>query len=276
MDSLEYSNEALEAKGLFYNRKKTVYVEGDDDVVFWDSIFYGAKVEAYIEEVGGRYELDKYIDKVVSGEASFFIAMDNDHSDFDFKSVDHVQIIRTYGYSIENSMYHHSNLNDIVRKFCRRQQDFEEDILDWMKEFSDNFYELLIYDIANHIYKKGIRVFGDNCARFLKTNSSIKVSKKKVVNFIDEISNSFSKNEITKVKRLLSKSKKENWFHIKGHFLTLGVVNFVKHIVQVKCGYKCNISYDSLYALTVDNSNAISDRVDLVSVVKRIERIKAA
>ena len=39
MNSLEYSIDALDAKGLFYNKCLTVYVEGNDDVLFWDYLF---------------------------------------------------------------------------------------------------------------------------------------------------------------------------------------------------------------------------------------------
>ena len=51
MNSLEYSQEAEEAKGLFYNKNLTVYVEGDDDVMFWTHLFELAEVDAHIEEV---------------------------------------------------------------------------------------------------------------------------------------------------------------------------------------------------------------------------------
>ena len=64
MDSLEYSKEALGAKGLFYNKKTTVYVEGKDDPLFWEKIFELAGLEVYIEDVGSSTELEKYSAKI--------------------------------------------------------------------------------------------------------------------------------------------------------------------------------------------------------------------
>ena len=58
MNSLEYSLDALDAKGLFYNKSLTVYVEGNDDVLFWDYLFKIAEVSAHIEDVGGDKEIE--------------------------------------------------------------------------------------------------------------------------------------------------------------------------------------------------------------------------
>jgi hypothetical protein len=106
MNDLEYALEALEIKGLFYNKKITVYVEGKDDPLFWDNLFNIAEIEAHIEDVGGSLELDKYIAKIIDSNAEFYVATDNDHNDFLENIATHPKVIRTYGYSIENSMYH--------------------------------------------------------------------------------------------------------------------------------------------------------------------------
>ncbi|NJW55651.1 DUF4435 domain-containing protein, partial [Salinimicrobium oceani] len=105
--------EALEAKGLFYNKEITVYVEGQDDPLFWKYIFDLSKFRAHIEDVGGNLQLEKYIDKIIQENADFYVARDNDHSDFINHTKNHQRIINTYGYSIENSMYNMATIQEI-------------------------------------------------------------------------------------------------------------------------------------------------------------------
>jgi hypothetical protein len=38
-NTLQYSENALDVKALFYNKKWMAYVEGADDIPFWDNIF---------------------------------------------------------------------------------------------------------------------------------------------------------------------------------------------------------------------------------------------
>jgi hypothetical protein len=276
MDNIEYSIEAAAAKGLFYNKKYTVYVEGDDDVMFWSHLFDIAKIEAHIEEVGGSEEISKKITEILDENASFIVACDLDHSDFLDSVVEHNQIIRTYGYSIENSMYYSDNIEKAIQKLGKKPKKIKEDIEKWALTFSDNLFDLLVYDVANQLFNKGVRVFGDNCIRFLNSNKSIEVCNSNVQTYIDSIKNNFSESEIEIVTELIKKSKKEIWFHLKGHFITHGIINLIQHYVKEFTGNKCSISHDSLYALTIDCSQDWNSRIDIKTVVEKIEKLKSA
>jgi len=274
MAELEYSNEALEVKGLFYNKTITVYVEGKDDPLFWGNIFNLAEIEAHIEDVGGSNELEKYYDKVINEGADFFIAMDNDNSEFMIDSINHRKIIRSYGYSIENSMYYHkSPIETTVSNFCRKKLDISTEFNDWLVDFSNNVYDLIIYDIANNRYKKGISIFGDNCYRFLKGQKSFEICESKTSTFIDSIKQHFTTEEINDVKELVNQSDKDLWFLIKGHFITHSLINLIKHTVKKHKGSSISMTPDFLYSMTIDCSQNWKDRIDIKSVVERIKKI---
>src|SRR5690606_8149320 len=130
-------------KGLFYNKSLTVYVEGTDDVLFWDYLFKVAEVNAYIEDVGGDQEIKKYIESILNEDAGFIVACDNDHNDFIDEIIVHPRIIRTYGYSIENSMYNYDKIEEIISKLSRQKVDLKGIIEAWAEEFSNQVYELL-------------------------------------------------------------------------------------------------------------------------------------
>lgn len=274
MISLEYSVEALEAKGLFYNKQITVYVEGDDDVMFWSNVFNLAKVEAHIEDVGGNKEVNKKIVDILEDNASFIVACDSDHYDFHAAAIEHNQIIRTYGYSIENSMYNPINLEQVIQKLGKKPKKIKEDLEKWTESFSNNLYDLLVYDVANQIYDKGIKVFGDNCLRFLKNKSSIEVCNTKISNYIKSLEEHFTEVEINEVKKIIDNSPKKLWFHLKGHFITHGIINLIQHYVRIMTGTKCDISHDSLYALTIDCSKKWENRIDIHTIVSKIKKLK--
>lgn len=274
MSSLEYSIEALDAKGLFYNKSVTVYVEGKDDVLFWSYLFELGNVEAYIEEVGGDKEIDKLIRDIVDNGAEFIVACDNDHGDFLISRVNHLQIIRTYGYSIENSMYCLNKIEDIIGKLSRQKVDLNDFIESWVKDFCEKVYELLVYDIANHRFEKGVSVFGDNCVRFLHSKNSHDISSEKVKKFIDKIKHRFHKEEISQVEMLLNASEKNIWFLIKGHFLTNIIMNLIKNLVKKISGTGCGISSDMIYALTIDCAEDGVSNIDISTMVAKIKEIK--
>lgn len=275
MAELEYSNEALEAKGLFYNKKYTVYVEGKDDLYFWEKLFSLAEIESHVEDVGGKNELKKYIDKIIDEGADFYVARDNDNSEFFDYQTEHDNIISTYGYSIENSMYWYpSPIEETISKFCRKKLDFSNEFNNWLSNFTKDIYDLIVYDIANNKFEKGISVFGDNCYKFLTSQNSYKVCSNKISSFIDSIKSNFSEAEISEVKELINQSEKDLWFLIKGHFITHALINLIKNSIKKETGSSKSITTDYLYSITVDCSENWKNRIDIKSVVDRINKIK--
>lgn len=273
MDNLEYSIDALDAKSLFYNKEFTVYVEGKDDILFWKYLFELADVNAYIEEVGGDKEIDKYIEKILNEKAMFIVACDNDHKPFMDESIVHPNIITTYGYSIENSMYNAFVINDIICKLSRNSVDVKEYIEDWANKFTDDVFELLKYDIANHKYNKGISILGDNCSRFLISENSHLVNQERVQFFLNQVKDTFTEKELSEVEELISESKKANWFLIKGHFLTKATVNIIKYFVKEISGISTgSISSDMIYSLTINIKESWTEKIDIVTVVEEIKK----
>jgi len=276
MNSIEYSLDALDAKGLFYDKSFTVFVEGKDDVLFWEYLFKVAEISAHIEDVGGDKEIEKYIVNILDHGAGFIVACDNDHNCFMETHIKHPQIIRTYGYSIENSMYNFERIEDIISKLSRQKVEVKSIIEEWAEDFSNNVYDLLKYDIANHKFNKGISVFGDSCIRFLKSNSSHKISPEKISKFLDSIKGKFLTEEIEEVEGLLNTSKLDFWFLIKGHFLTNATMNLIKSLVKEHSGACSNISLDMIYTLTIDCTENWDKRIDIMSVVTEIRKLKSA
>ena len=253
-----YSTEALNVLYQFHDCDVIIFVEGDDDVLFWNVISAKAGIIRYrIEVSGGKNELNKKIEKVVNENAQIIIACDSDHSPFCENTFEHKQIVKTYGYSIENSMYCPKFIAEIIKKLSRKIIGSDPPSEKRMNQFVDDAKKLLIYDIANHRYQKGISVFGDNCSIFLKSNRSTALSIKKIETFIESIKTNFRKTELLRCEELVNKDSRELRCLIKGHFLTNVVINIIKERVSEIIGHRKSglFTTEHLYTSSIDYCN---------------------
>jgi hypothetical protein len=272
-DSLNYSTDALNVKSLFYNKEISLYIEGKEDIPFWENILsFWELNNLHLEETYGYEGLIDYMDQIVDNDANILVACDSDHSRFlKENKYKNPKIIRTYGYSIENTMYCVHKINQVVKRFSKSKNSFNKEITKWYHQFCDDCTILLYYDIANHRFSKGVQVFGDKCNRFLESDHSPNLGKDKIDNYIKSIDRHFSEIEINECIELVKKDKRELRFLIKGHFLTNAVINLIKSLVEKETGDKVTLSLDNLYSLMVGCMFPCKDKcMDLETLKERM------
>ena len=96
MDDFYHSDDADNVTHMFYDADVMVYVEGQDDLPFWDLIFNFFDYQVEVQDVGGSKELKKYTEKIKNGELNAIVACDSDFEVLKGESA-HKNIIRTYG-----------------------------------------------------------------------------------------------------------------------------------------------------------------------------------
>lgn len=252
-NSLTYSTNALNVKSLFFNKNISIYVEGKEDILFWDNVFKPfSNYKYHIEETNGLEGLNNYIDKILNENAKIIVACDRDHSVFTKnKELEHPLIIKTYGHSIENTMYCVNNIENAIKRFSKTRKDFKSEIIEWYREFCHDCQVLLYYDIANKRFSKNTKVFGNKCNRLLENEHAIKLSNVKISRHISLIESNFKPKEIKECISLVKKDNRELRFLIKGHFLTNAVINYIKTTVYKETGTNVLISIDNLYSLMI-------------------------
>lgn len=252
-NDLSYSIQALRVKALFYGKRAMVYVEGEDDLNFWEPYF--DKSIFQIEDVGGSSNLNQYIEKLENGENSFIVACDSDYTVFKNNKYFSNLIVTTYGHSIENMMYCPYKLNELIKKISKSLTDSTELIELWYDKFVKTAHPLLLREICNAIYKPKedkIQVFGNNCARFCKLNPCFELDENKIADFCNKNKEYFSDEVLMKIEKTISKDGRDERQLIKGHFLTYAVNHLVTYISAVNSyGKKKPLSNDILYALTI-------------------------
>lgn len=248
-NSLNYSKEAIDSKALFYNKKAIVYVEGPDDIPFWAEYFDYKDYE--IQNVNGCENLKRYVDLLIAGSTTFIVAMDRDYSDYiDDSSKDLPLIVRTYTHSIENDMYCPDNVNWMLRRITKSQDDFMPDIETWVSDWERLTERLLAMDIASQVCATGKQICGDTCYRFLNKQKSA-IIENSVNELVHEMDRSFDKELISEIVEKLKHDKRKPIQIIKGHFYASGMQALIRSIIKRKAPQVGTYSNDALDSLAV-------------------------
>ncbi|WP_159033690.1 DUF4435 domain-containing protein [Plesiomonas shigelloides] len=267
MADLFYSDAANNILDLFYNVDAIVYVEGKDDIPFWELIFEKfTTLKVEVQEVGSCTALKPYIDKIITGKLNSIVACDSDFSLFDSNAIQHQNIIRTYGYSIENTFISHDCLFRVIKTHTRGSIGglSPQEIEKWIENFTNGVESLIYLDIYNHKHKLGINVIGDNANRFMTSQKSSDLCNDRVNNHTKTI---LSKPEMSgfdpKTIQLEMQNKAISPKQaIRGHFLFSGVAKYVSCMIK-NLGGNAPLSNDSLYTALILAFNNIFNSTHL-------------
>ncbi|MDV8158144.1 DUF4435 domain-containing protein [Acinetobacter bereziniae] len=247
MSNLEYSIDAYNVLDEFYEVDKILYVEGEDDQIFWSILFdkfYAGDIK--IIEVDGLENLKPYISKVENNElTNAYVACDQDYNFFTNK-VWHKNVICTYGHSIENSLISPNTILDVVRGLSKSNQ--KKRILyeynQWIIKFCQEVEDLIFCDIHNEQNKLGFSILGDNCDRFF-VSKKYTISQEKISS---HLVNFFDYSEIMNIKRFIQKHDFLTINFIRGHFLFSAVMKFVTIFASELSEKKKNIAKDAFFS----------------------------
>lgn len=249
-NTLPYSESALRVKAAFYNKRAMVYVEGTDDIIFWEQFF--DKNVYKVEDVGGCGNFKTYIQRLNNGEKSFVVAGDLDYSPYKPPICTSKLYVTTYSHSIENMMYCPHNINHAVQRLAR---DSRIDSIGEIEAFYDRFIagveNLLILDAANNIYDKGVSIFGDSCYRFLDQENLPEIDSSLVNNFYNSKIGQFEAHEINAVKTILQTEPRPKRLLVKGHFLTEAIRLWINKRVPAISNKNPQLNRDTLYETLV-------------------------
>lgn len=253
MADLEYSTDALNAKSAFYRAKAIVYVEGDDDVLFWEELFSKVpEFSAVIESVGGSGELDKYIAQIENGKLDAIAARDADFLRFQGMVANTSRVIYTFGYSMENSLYTSEVIHHIARSWCKSPSLTNAQCTKWLNELGTAFAPLIALDIANSVSDAGASVLADNCTRYMTGQSSAIPCSVRIGTHVADVEPRIPKQAVASAKKAVLSSKTGSIDNLRGHLLATAVLKFLLQTAK-SLGKKINVSMDALYAAAISN-----------------------
>lgn len=273
-NNLVYTTSGLRVKAAFYNKKAMVYIEGEDDIFFWEQ-FFGTK-KYQVQDVGGCKNFERYYDLINDGLKTFIIAEDSDYKGFIYCGTSPL-IIRTYSHSVENMMYCPKNLNHMIQRHCRSKVSCLRSINAYYADFMQKCHKLLVLDVANYIFGKGVKVLGDTCFRFLDQTRLPYINQDAVDNYYNSIVGKFTEEEIDEAERRIASDEREERLMIKGHFLTEAIRLFVDGYIKQNSNKNPRIDGDNLYALLVECIKVCEpecmERKFIQDQIKRAEKV---
>ncbi|MGM7317553.1 DUF4435 domain-containing protein [Idiomarina sp. ST10R2A5] len=250
MAELEHSNNAKNILKKFYRVDKIVFVEGSDDIPFWEIVFnkfYPSEVK--IEPVGGKPKLKNYIEQVMQDEANFFVAMDLDYDGLFEHEIEHQAIFTTAGYSIENSLVTAESLSKIIKNLCRLSAAQEPKILtaEWIANSSQSLKPLLVLDIINQAQELGKKVTPDNADRFFQTTTCASLCSDKIKQHYEQLNLDIPEDTIEYWEAKVENSDLSVFDLTRGHFIFSAAMRYVRFSSK-QFGKRLTISGDALYS----------------------------
>jgi len=251
MSSLDYSPDAENVLNFFYRCDVLLYVEGDDDVPFWKVVFdelSDASVE--VLPMYGASEVDKKIKEILDSDLKVLAARDSDFIRASGQNVQDPRILYTHGYSIENCLYNVESVVEISFVWCREMRATQADCERWFEDVFQAVEQLVLYDCANHVYKRGVSVVPDNCTRFMVSEKSTDFDLQKLQSHVAKVGKLFSEEELAAAAKKIAESNVSTRNLIRGHFLESLVQKYVSKNAGASSAKK-SVSFDALYASAV-------------------------
>lgn len=246
MAQLEYSIDAINVLSRFYRCDVLVYVEGDDDVPFWQAVFSELHNGAVaVECVGGSPEVDKYVTRIIEDDARLVVARDADYLRVEGKLVEHERVVYSYGYSIENSLYV-TKIIEKVSHICHRKIAPENgSVKEWLDHLCHSLHSIVVYDLASDIHGVGIACIGSNCERFMQSRRSPLVDSSKVAELVKDLGSKISQKRFMEAEEAINNTGGYNVMLLRGHVLASAVLRFVaRHAAR-------NVAHETLYVTAI-------------------------
>jgi hypothetical protein len=260
MNGIEYSAEAVNVLNRFHRCERLVYVEGEDDVLFWEILFNFFNFSNFkIEVKDGSCELDKFTERLIGEDLNIIIARDSDYKSLTGKLPKHERLITTYGYSIENTLYVSEAVVAITKLWIKDNGLKLSEFSEWIDELTDNLKELIYFDVTNDFYELYIDVIGDNCSRYMKSQSCANLDANKISKHLAILQPNFCENKVNYVIELINDSEKTLWEIVRGHFLQSAILKYISSHITKK-GLSSKLSHDALYTNAIQElKNTFND-----------------
>lgn len=234
-DWLTYSDEAKSIRHLFYDVKFILLVEGKNDIPFWNHQFgsYISEAEYKILRADGKNNFKNDIEGIQEGRiTNVVVACDADYTDFHAGGQLHPCIVRTYGHSIENTMFCPVSISEFIKTWTCTTTSQQNDIETWIHSFCASARNLLPYEINNDIdpthCEELPEILNGKYHQLKVSDTCCDLDDTKITNHISTFRDKFNPQDISDISARVDASPKELRHIIQGHFLAAGLMEYIK------------------------------------------------
>lgn len=245
-NSLEHSDAGISVLNQFNETRVMLYVEGDDDIPFWNHLFkkYAPAAFYTLEQTHGKEGLQRYIQGILDGTLNnVMVACDSDYSYFSEEgTASHPLIVMTYGHSIENTMFCVPMLSSYISRLKTTPDNMTDAVTTWISSLEEDGRELLTIDILNDLKPRGnsCKCLTRGFPRF--SNGKGDFDKAKLSDFLSQANTVYTEEERRDVEEKLTEIEKPMYKIIQGHFVEGATNEFIRKQVE------CSLSRKAIYA----------------------------
>jgi len=252
VSDIEYSGDAVAVLGDFYDAEFVVFVEGDDDVDFWEIVFSKvADVKVSVQEKGGCGEIDRYAQRVIDEGLDVIICRDSDYLCFSGGKIFHKKIIYTPCHSIEASIFCPEIIARSLRRLCKGDPVNIDDIWGWVSDVVYDLSDMVAAEVVSQTFDLGEVALGSNVGRFTCHGDLSKVDAVTVQARALSIANKCEELDMNSFRALSAVfSNKENYIWVRGHFWEKLVLHYVLSVIEAM-GRKVPLSMAALRSLAL-------------------------
>lgn len=280
MKGLTYSSTALSNLKKFHEKGIIIYVEGPDDLHFWQKIFSHFSFENIkIKPAGGKDEIKKYSESIIKDGADVVAVMDSDMDDALKTQINNPRIIYTYGYSIENSLCNSTTVAKTLA-LCARvdyTSKLKAQVELWKRRLEADMKPLIILTLADKKFSKGVGVISHHCHSLTHT-SSYEIHPTLAQEFHNNKKPHFEEVQVAEAEMLVNRYKKPLTYLINGHFMLAITAKYVKkEVASLRRISNYRLDNEFLFNLLVSQINIASDlrKADFSFIKKQIDQVKS-
>ncbi len=249
MGDLIYSPGALDTLPQFHRIALVIYVEGEDDVPFWNKLLEDCGFAGYLLKIaGGAPTLDKYARAIVEADASICVCRDLDFLDLAQASLTHPRVLYTYGYSIENTLCNADTLSLATRALLKTVEDMRPAFEAWATELEEAIKPLIVLDVAFRLKALGITVPLNNVHMYTGGQGKHLPMQAKVKEQCEALCAHLASEDIEDAASKLDRSQKRLAHHVRGHFLLSCALAMISQDIRKKKASR-NLPTDTFFAL---------------------------
>ena len=243
------TTKGLLAKYLFY-REILVWVEGDEDLVFFNMILRNKPCK--IEIAYGKTECLKLAQGILEHNLPYVVIIDGDYEILRRKKSVHKRVVTLNRYSIENYLMEEIPIERVCKNYVRSTAIIK--ILGGtyqaiITKMNNELYDLVVLDIAHYLTSSGLKVLPEKAELILDDIRTMIFSAHR----IQEICNRSPVNDALKIKAqgLIADYMRNKRFIdlINGHFIFCIIRHLIFNAVKLKKGKNPYIDNDGLLGL---------------------------
>lgn len=217
------SNSGIENRDLFYFPKILVYVEGHEDIPFYEEVLQN--YDYHLKARGGREECKKLVTTLVEKDLPYVVVLDGDYEILTRTRSKHRRVVWLHRYAFENYLFEEEPIKQFCRDRTHSEDSLEEalassEFTDFIENIEMKFKDLIILDVAHQRARTGYDVLPDKSDRFFKPRTRVDFLDSQIQQSRIEAANRIDSQSIDNTRILVEKFLRDHRFIdlLPGHF----------------------------------------------------------